>query len=128
MEEITIQRGSKVGIHYIVYSVPTFGPFCINVLNEVLGILHCITAKPAFMFGLEVWFVRGKNNKEFATHQVNIPEVNCWVYTDVKRSYSHSTVANVVKNFMIHGTQGRAHVERMEFSWLPKEAVRYRPR
>jgi hypothetical protein len=40
------------------------------VLNEVLGILHCITAKPAFMFGLEVWFVRIKNNKEFAAHEI----------------------------------------------------------
>lgn len=38
------------------------------MLNDVLGIFHCITAKPAFMFGLEVWFMRGKNNKEFATH------------------------------------------------------------
>jgi hypothetical protein len=42
----------------------------IYVLNGVLGILHCITARPAFMFGLKVWFVRGKNNKEFATHEI----------------------------------------------------------
>jgi len=85
-----------------------------NGLNEVLCILHCITAKPAFMFGLEVWFVRGRNNKKFSTHGNYIPEVNCWVYTDVKRSYSHSAVANVVKNFMIHRTQWRSHVVRIE--------------
>ena len=41
-----------------------------NGLNEVLCILHCITAKPAFMFGLEVWFVRGRNNKKFSTHEI----------------------------------------------------------
>ena len=85
----------------------------INVLNEVLVILHCITAKPAFIFGLEVWFVSGKNYKEFVTHEITFRRLIAGYTRTLKGSYSHSTVANVVKNFMIHRTQRRAHVERM---------------
>jgi hypothetical protein len=66
------------------------------------------------MFGLEVWFVRGKNYKEFTTHEITFRRLIAGYTRMLKRSYSHSTVATVVKNFMIHRTQRRAHVERME--------------
>jgi hypothetical protein len=61
----------------------------INVLNEVHLVLHYITAEPALMFGLEVWFVKGKNRKGFETHEITFRSLIAG-YTRTLRARIHT--------------------------------------
>jgi len=94
-------------------------------------IIHNITAKAAFKFGIEAWVLKKREEQrleaaqmKFLRHLLGITELDKEKYPCIREKTGAQNIVQEIKQYQEKWLQ---HVQRMGTNRLPKLALQYKP-